>query len=391
MIVDVLYVLMLVAVAINVASAAYVILAIRSVNAFKRDIAPSGAFRPPVTVLKPVCGLDEALYENLRSFCRQDYPDYQIVFGVLDSDDPAIPTIERLIEDLPGVDIELVVDNSVIGGNLKVSNLNNMVRAAKHDVLVIADSDMRVDETYLAAVVSPFAAADVGAVTCLYKGTPARRLPSVLASMFINEWFLPSVLVERQTSRSPLLLRRHDGRAAQSPRRDRRLQSHFELPGGRSRTRQAGQRSRLQGRALRLCRREHRVRGSRSSASSGMSCAGRGPCARSNRYGHAFSFIMYGIPLALIGALFMWLTIDQVWFEIGLVAVAVALRAAMHIAVRRKLDLPKDHSLWLVPLRDMVSFGVWATSLLSRHIEWRGKPFSVSRDGLLAAKKGPAL
>ena len=390
MIVDVLYVLMLVAVAINVASAAYVILAIRSVNAFKRNIAPSGAFRPPVTVLKPVCGLDEALYENLRSFCRQDYPDYQIVFGVLDSDDPAIPTIERLIEDLPGVDIELVVDNSVIGGNLKVSNLNNMVRAAKHDVLVIADSDMRVDETYLAAVVSPFADDDVGAVTCLYKGTPARRLPSVLASMFINEWFLPSVLVSarlrdlRFCFGATMAVRRNllekiGGFKAIS----NYLADDHELGKLVS---DLGYKVVLSGYVVenivfeesfkRFFR--HELRWSRT-------------VRTVEPYGHAFSFIMYGIPLALIGALFMWLTIGPGWFEIGLVAVAVALRAAMHVAVRRKLNLPKDHSLWLVPLRDMVSFGVWATSLLSRHIEWRGKPFSVSRDGLLAAKKGPAL
>jgi ceramide glucosyltransferase len=149
----------------------------------------------PVTVLKPVCGEDADLYENLRSFCRQNYPTFQIIFGVRAVDDLAIPIIKQIMREFPGHDLTLIINDRLIGTNFKVCNLANMLVAAKHEILVVADSDMRVGPDYLAAVTAPFADPRVGVATCLYKGTALYGWPSRLASMFINEWFLPSVLV----------------------------------------------------------------------------------------------------------------------------------------------------------------------------------------------------
>src|SRR5207253_2478384 len=118
-------------------------------------------------------------------------------FGVRDPQDPAIAVAERVMRDLPGRDLALVVDDRVIGTNLKVSNLANMYGAAKHDLLVIADSDMRVDQSYLGSVVGPLRDPAVGVVTCLYAGRATGGLWAVLGAMFINDWFLPSVLVAR--------------------------------------------------------------------------------------------------------------------------------------------------------------------------------------------------
>jgi len=122
-------------------------------------------FSPPVTVLKPLCGVDEEAYENFSSFCRQDYPNYQIIFGVLDLHDPVIPVIEQLIDDFSTHRIQLVVNPHQRGANLKVSNLYNMLPAAVHDWLVITDSDMRVTPDYLQRVVPLLQDAKVGLVT----------------------------------------------------------------------------------------------------------------------------------------------------------------------------------------------------------------------------------
>jgi ceramide glucosyltransferase len=150
---------------------------------------------PPVTVLKPLCGAEHAIYECLRSFCEQDYPRFQIVFGVSDSDDPAIAVVRRLQREFPGRDLKLAIDGRQHGSSPKVSNLINMMALARHDYLVIADSDVRVTRGYLAKVVAPLLDPRVGIVTCSYRGWPRAGLWSLLGCLFINEWFTPSVRV----------------------------------------------------------------------------------------------------------------------------------------------------------------------------------------------------
>ncbi|MEL0112890.1 MAG: glycosyltransferase, partial [Rickettsiales bacterium] len=178
-------------------SFSYVGLCIVALLCFRRRLhaEPDRSFRPSVTVLKPVCGDEPELLENLRTFCVQEYPTYQVIFGVRDADDPAIPSIERLIAEHPETDIALVVDDRIYGRNLKVSNLINMFEKARHDIIVVADSDMRVGRGYLAAVAGTFTDPRVGAATCLYSGAGGANLASRLGAMFINDWFLPSALI----------------------------------------------------------------------------------------------------------------------------------------------------------------------------------------------------
>jgi len=156
---------------------------------------------PPVTILKPLCGDDGHLYENLRSFCQQDYPHYEVICGVRDADDPAAAVARRVASETPRPRVRLVVDGHTIGPNLKVSNLANMLRQARFELLVIADADMRVGPEYLRTVVGTLQEPAVGLATCLYVGVPVRGLASRLGAMFINEWLLPSaslgVMVER--------------------------------------------------------------------------------------------------------------------------------------------------------------------------------------------------
>lgn len=155
----------------------------------------TSSFLPPVTVLKPLNGIEKGLYENLRSHLQQDYPTYQVIFGVRNLNDPVVPIVERLRKEFLDKDIELVVSDKIIGSNLKISNLNNMYQQAKYGVIIINDADTRVKPNYLKRVVAPFEDEQVGGTTCLYKTQDNFSFASAIEAFFINGDFLPSVLV----------------------------------------------------------------------------------------------------------------------------------------------------------------------------------------------------
>jgi len=184
--------------AILAASIGYTLVASACVIMFEGKCAkplPRPSEWPTVTLFKPLHGLDYELEENLKSFCAQDYPAYQVIFGVSSPQDPAIPVVRTLLASFPDLDAEIVIDERINGGNPKVSNLINMDKVAKNDVLIISDSDMRVKPDYIQKVVSGFSAPDTGVVTCLYRGTSAPGFASQLGAMFINQWFAPSALI----------------------------------------------------------------------------------------------------------------------------------------------------------------------------------------------------
>jgi ceramide glucosyltransferase len=134
-------------------AASYAVLALVAVLVWQARRAPKNSLRlPPVTVLKPLCGAEPGLYANLRSFCQQDYPEFQIVFGVGDLADPALLVVERLVAEFPSLPIDVVVNPQQHGSNRKISSLINMLARARHDVLAMADSDASVGRGYLAAV-----------------------------------------------------------------------------------------------------------------------------------------------------------------------------------------------------------------------------------------------
>lgn len=166
---------------------------LKSRRAAARATDIDGEHLQPASVLKPLHGDEPRLYENLRGFCRQTHPSYQLIFGVREPHDPAIAVVQRLRAEFPQLEIELLVDPRVHGANLKVSNLLNMLPLARHDWLVLADSDISVPADYLARVTAPLADPGVGIVTCLYRGVPQAGLWSRLGRLFIDDWFAPSV------------------------------------------------------------------------------------------------------------------------------------------------------------------------------------------------------
>lgn len=155
-------------------------------------------FTPPLSILKPVRGLDREAYENFASYCRQDYPEYEIVFAVAEPDDPVLPVIEKLQRDYPERTIRLVTHIARKGANNKVNNLCALVEAASYNHLVMVDSDIRVDPDYLREVAAPFADLAVGAVTTFPRIIPGGNLVADLDAIGLSADSIPSALVARK-------------------------------------------------------------------------------------------------------------------------------------------------------------------------------------------------
>jgi ceramide glucosyltransferase len=157
--------------------------------------SPPQAGTEAISVLKPLCGAEPRLFENLATFCEQAHPQYQLLFGVSSPNDPAIAVVRCLQAAYPTRDIELVSDPLVHGQNRKVSNLINLAAYAKYPLIVVADSDIAVEPDYLEHVTAPLADPQVGVVTCLYRAQGVGSFWTRVGALFINEWFAPSVRI----------------------------------------------------------------------------------------------------------------------------------------------------------------------------------------------------
>lgn len=179
---------------------AYYLIALFSALRFFRQPS-SGAsqdFLPPISNLKPIRGVDPEAYENFASLCRQDYPDYELLFCVSSSDDPVVPIIEQLIHDFPHCQIRIVFGSGRTGSNDKVAKLARLVSEARHEVLVINDSDVRVGPDYLRTVVAPLRDSKIGAVTCFYASTHDATFTDKLQTVGMMSDFFASIVVARQ-------------------------------------------------------------------------------------------------------------------------------------------------------------------------------------------------
>lgn len=383
---DVLYEALFIAVALYLVSNLYVIFAISRVIAFGRYSDYREATEQSVTVLIPICGLDDGLYDNLRSICCQAYSEYQLVLGVQDADDPAVDVIRRIIGEFPDLDIEFVGDDRIAGPNLKISNLCNMYPRAEHSIIVILDSDMRVGSRYLSTIIAPFQDAGVGAVTCLYKGTPAGGIASVLGCMFINEWFLPSVLVAHSLREISFCFG-----ATMAVRRD-----VFDAIGGFDRLAPYLADDYMLGKMVT----EHGYRVHLSSyvvENMVVEHGFKALFAHELRWaktvqsmeplGYFFSFLTYTVPVSMLAGLAMSMAGGWHMGAIGLIATSVALRVGLHYTVQASLGSPERIPAWLVSLRDWLCFAVWGMSYFGRHVQWRGRVLELQSDGHIALKE----
>jgi ceramide glucosyltransferase len=349
-----------------------------------KTVLPAGRdlhHQPPVSILKPLKGEDPEIYESFRSHCLQDYPEYELIFGVSDPADPAALAVERLRREFPHRAIQLIVCTQQLGANAKVSNLAQMLRAASYDHLIVSDSDIRVSSDYLRRVVAPLANPNVGVVTCLYRGIAGNTLGSRLESLGISTDFSAGVLVARSLEHgihfalgSTMAFRRQDLQAIGGFESFvDYLADDYELG------------KRIAGLGREVCVSElvvdtflpaytlrqfldHQLRWAR-----GVRDARPG-----GYFGLIFTFGWQWAVLAVLvscGAGWAW----------GLLLCAAILRvlAAWTIGARVLKDQQVARFFLLLPLRDVTAVLLWLASFANNTVTWRGDRFQLKNGKLV--------
>jgi ceramide glucosyltransferase len=352
----------------------------------RRQTVP-GDFAPPISVLKPLRGVDPQIDAALRSHCQQDYPEYEIIFGVSDPDDPVVAEVERLREEFPAHPIKLVVCDRILGGNMKMSTLAQMLPFARYEHLLVNDSDIRVEPDYLRRVVAPLADPQIGLVTSLYRGVPAKTLPSRLEGLGISTDFCGGVLsaIELEGGLhfglgSTLMFRRENLRQTGGfEALVNYLADDFQL--GRKLS-DLGLRGYLSEVVVETFLPayswreffDHQLRWARSVRDS------RG-------WGYLGVGLTFGVPwaLALVAlaprAAWAWV----VFAAVLLLRLLLAVTAGSVVAKDRRV-LPW---LWLVPVRDLFALVVWVAGYAGHTVLWRGQRFFLEDGRLIPISDKP--
>jgi ceramide glucosyltransferase len=350
----------------------------------RASVCPAPA--PGVTVLKPLHGDEPGLFDNLTSFCVQNYPGpMQIVCGVQDSDDDAIAVVERLRATQADRDIDLVIEPKAHGLNRKVSNLVNMTPRIRHDGVVLADSDMRVDPDYLCRVIAALAQPGIGAVTCLYYGVAVTGIWARLCALVINAQFLPSVVVglalglARPCFGSTLALKRATLAEIGGFKAFADCLADDYAIGEALRAR--GYKISIPPFAVaHVCTQtslrelwRHQLRWARTIRSIDPA-------------GYAGTIVSHPFPWALIAAL-VGAGSTALLPAIGIAMASIACRMALLREVERGYALPPQ-AYWLVPACDLLSFAVFVFSFLSWQVSWKGRRFRMVAGGAWVADRG---
>ncbi len=379
-----------VSVAISLGAVCYLIVAIWCLARLPRAREHDAAGVPATTLLKPLCGAEPGLREALLSFCTQSFPaPLQIIFGARSFADPAVATARELKAQFPDRDIEIVVNATVHGPNLKASNLINMAPFAKHDVLVISDSDARLQPDCLQRVTAGLVDPSVGAVTCLFRGAPARSGGWVaqLGALYIDGWFLPAAIVDASL---------FGARACYGPLTAIRREILTEAGGfvaltavladdtelGHITTRQ-GRRVQIAPIAVDTTIGEskldtlflHELRWARTT--------------RALRpVGYLTSLFTHALPIALL-----MVALHPTAPTALLFGSMVALRAVLVAVMQAKFGRAETSDMptpWFLMFREILYFGVWLWAFTGRHILWRGRRLRILPGARIALDAAPA-
>jgi len=341
---------------------------------------PANEQAPPISVLKPVRGLDPDAYENFASFCRQDYSEFEILFAVNDAQDPAVPVVQKLIADFPGRPIRLMVVAERLGPNTKVSNLCRLVREARHDLLVITDSDVRVEPGYLRSVAAIFRDPAVGGVTALYRGRDNLQWVAAMDCVGSSSAFCGAALVARELEGLKFMM---GSTMATTKERLAEIGGFEAMVDLHSDDYELGRRIAARGYRIELLpepvwmafpsltlgaylRHELRwaigIRNIRPGGHFGMLFTHGLPWAIAAAWAAPFTVI----GAAFIGAYFV-LRFAMAW--------AVGVWGLRDPVLRRRI--------WLLPVRDLLSFFVWLASFGMNRIEWRGSFFTLEKGRMI--------
>ncbi len=368
--------------ALSVCGLGFYLITLWSARHFLRARRPALGFAPPVSILKPLRGTDPAQFHAFESHCLQNYSgDYELIFGVADAFDPAVANVEALRREFPERRIELVVCPETLGTNRKVSSLIQMLPHARHEHIVINDSDILVERDYLARVMRHFSDANVGMVTALYRPMPGRTLASKLEALGISTEFMAGVLTARFIERGVHFAL---GSTLAFPRRVLAaiggleslvdyLADDFELG---ARISAAGYRVELAdtvvenhipdysfGQFM-----EHQLRWGRSTRSS-------------RPLGYTGLALTFGFFWAVLAVGMAWFFRSHFMLSAVLLAVALLMRVLVALVVG--LPVLRDRyvlrDLWLLPLRDIMAFVIWVGSYTGSRIHWRGEDFVLEK------------
>ncbi len=343
--------------------------------------------RPPITVLKPLHGDEPLLEVALATICDQHYPEFQVVFGVGEAADPALAAVHRVRERFPACDIAVVIDPARHGRNGKVGNLINMLPAAKHDVLLISDSDVHAAPGYLDSMVASLTTPGTGLVTTLYAGLPAwRGLASRIGATQIAHGFLPSALIARAAGRQDCL------GASMMLRRDTldRIGGLRALAPHLADDNVLGQLVRRQGLSIRLADTVPATTVPEESLSALFSHELR--WARTIRALVPWQYLFTAVQYPLFWAALALLAQNFSPVSLALFGLVWAVRALCAHRIDRALaicvpDLAFRAPVWLLPLRDIMSAVVMVASYGGRRVAWRGD--ALEADSGIAPQQAP--
>jgi len=371
------------------ASIFYYVLSMWSAAAFLREQKTAGnrvyptPTLPGVSILRTLKGTDPEMYESLRSHCVQDYPGYEILFGVSEADDPALEFVKRLKQEFPKHAIRILVCEKKLGANIKVSNLAQMAREAKYDILVVSDSDIRVPPDYLRRVVAPLSDSNVGLVTCLYRGVASGTLGSRLESLGISTDFIPGVLAARAIEGG---IRFGLGSTLAFRRRDLQSIGGFEsFADYLADDYELGKRIAAVGKEVKISdvvvdtflprykMREflhHQLRWART--------------VRDARpWGYVGLGLTFGLPWALLAVA---AALGASWTWVLLIAVlTMRLGVTFVVGWRVLRDRQAITMIPLLPARDIVALLVWLVSFAGHTVIWRGDRFELKKGKLTRA------
>src|SRR5215472_6136935 len=344
---------------------------------------PATPALPSISILKPLSGLDEGLADNLRSFFDQDYHDFEIIFAIRHPDDPAADVASGAMAEFQSIPSRMLVVGESPGPNAKVHSLARMLEAARHEVIVMADSDTRVDRGFLRIVAAEISDPGVGLVTCPYLSVAGQSFWSALEAIGLNTEFLSGVLVARLLIGMDFAL----GPAIATRR------SLIEKIGGFERLQNylaedfvLGNLMAASGHRVVLssCKVEHRI----GAQSLGPNLEHRLRWARSTRRSRPLGYIgqLFTNPLPL-GLLL--LAVDPSWWLLTAIAFSFRLAAAWAAAYRVLGNQLTVLQWLLVPMQDLTSFAVWLSGFFGRTVMWRGRRYDVRHDGTFGlAKRG---
>lgn len=358
---------------------AYTLISLACARRFFSEATPQTDSFPAITILKPVKGMDAGSYANFASFCRQDYPGaVQMLFALASPDDPVIPVIRQLMDDFPDRDISLVVNPAIHGPNYKVSNLINAFPQARHDIIIVCDSDIRVTPGYLKSVSSHFSDPRVGLVTSLYRTSTVHGIATAVEATGFTAELIPNVMVALQLEGLSFALG-----ASMAVRREALaaiggfdaladyLADDYQLG---NKVHRAGWRI-----ALDSCFVESMMKA--ENLPSVMARQLR--WARTMRVSRPGGYLASGITLPFPAVLLAAFSAPGTTIALAAIVFLYAVRLTVANIFSRRFvkDGLLPNWLWLIPLRDMLAFCSWALSFLGNRVEWRGSRFVLKAGG----------